>query len=66
MVARLRAKPGGEAIDVTIGDFATADTGRTFALAYPVFNTIGNLMTQDAQVACFETSPGSSRPAAAS
>jgi SAM-dependent methyltransferase len=54
MVARLRAKPGGEAIDVTIGDFATADPGRPFALAYLVFNTIGNLMTQDAQVACFE------------
>jgi SAM-dependent methyltransferase len=54
MVARLRAKPGGEEIGVTIGDFASAKADGTFALVYLVFNTIGNLMTQDAQVACFE------------
>jgi hypothetical protein len=38
---------------VAIGDFATTRAGGTFALAYLVFNTIGNLTTQDAQVACF-------------
>src|SRR5262249_28996245 len=54
MVARLRAKPGAEAITVTIGDFATARVEGTFALAYVVFNTMGNLTTQDDQVACFE------------
>ncbi|MEV4320500.1 class I SAM-dependent methyltransferase [Actinocrispum sp. NPDC049592] len=54
MVARMRAKPGGERIGVTIGDFATVQVGRTFRLAYLVFNTIGNLTTQDAQVACFQ------------
>jgi SAM-dependent methyltransferase len=54
MVARLRAKPGGEEIPVAIGDFATTRPGRTFSLAYLVFNTIGNLVTQDEQVACFE------------
>jgi len=53
MVARLRAKPGGEDIDVTIGDFATTTVDGTFALAYLVFNTILNLTTQAAQVACF-------------
>ena len=53
MVARLRAKPGGEEIDVAIGDFATTRVGRTFALAYLVFNTIMNLTTQDEQIACF-------------
>ena len=53
MVARLRAKPGGEAIGVTIGDFATARVDGTFSLVYLVFNTINNLTTQDAQVACF-------------
>jgi SAM-dependent methyltransferase len=53
MVARLRAKPGGEAIGVTIGDFATARADGTFAVAYLVFNTIMNLTTQAAQVACF-------------
>ena len=53
MVARLRAKPGGDAIPVTIGDFATTRVPGEFALAYLVFNTISNLTTQDAQVACF-------------
>jgi SAM-dependent methyltransferase len=53
MVARLRAKRGGEGIGVTIGDFSTVRVGETFRLAYLVFNTINNLTTQAAQVACF-------------
>src|SRR5688572_9380551 len=53
MVARLRAKPGGEDIGVTIGDFATTTVDGTFSVAYLVFNTIMNLTTQAAQVACF-------------
>jgi SAM-dependent methyltransferase len=54
MAARLRAKPGGEGIRVTIGDVATAKVDGTFRLAYLVFNTIMNLTTQAAQVACFQ------------
>jgi SAM-dependent methyltransferase len=54
MVARLRAKPGAEKIDVTMGDFATTRVDGTFAVAYLVYNTIQNLTTQDAQVACFQ------------
>jgi len=53
MVARLRAKPGGDAIGVTVGDFATTAVDETFALAYLVFNTIMNITTQADQVACF-------------
>jgi SAM-dependent methyltransferase len=53
MAARLRAKPGGDAIGVSIGDFATTTVDGTFSVAYLVFNTIMNLMTQAAQVACF-------------
>ena len=53
MAARLRAKPGGEEIGVTIGDFATTSVDGTFSVAYVVFNTIMNLTTQAAQVACF-------------
>jgi SAM-dependent methyltransferase len=53
MGARLRARPGGGAIGVTIGDFATTRVGRTFSVGYLVFNTIMNLTTQSAQVACF-------------
>ncbi|RGC69099.1 Cypemycin methyltransferase [Micromonospora sp. MW-13] len=55
MVARLRAKPGGDAIGVTIGDFATTRVAGTFSLAYLVYNTIMNLTSQAEQVACFRT-----------
>jgi SAM-dependent methyltransferase len=53
MAARLRVKPGGETIAVTIGDMATTRVAGTFAVAYLVFNTINNLTTQAAQAACF-------------
>ena len=53
MAAKLRAKPGSEAIGVTIGDFSTTSVDGTFSVAYLVFNTIMNLTTQAAQVACF-------------
>jgi SAM-dependent methyltransferase len=53
MVAELRGKPGAEAIEVTIGDFATARVEGSFRLAYLVYNTIMNLTTQDEQVQCF-------------
>jgi SAM-dependent methyltransferase len=54
MVARLRAKEGAEEIGVTIGDFATTTVAGTFTVAYLIFNTIMNLTSQDAQVACFQ------------
>src|SRR5262245_37713546 len=46
MVEQLRAKPGGDRIGVTIGDFATARVEGAFRVAYLVFNTIMNLTTQ--------------------
>jgi hypothetical protein len=40
---------------VTMGDMASADAPRRdYRLAFLVFNTIGNLLTQDDQVRCFE------------
>src|SRR5262249_21024714 len=53
MVARLRAKPGGDDVGVTIGDFSTTTVEGTFTVAYLVFNTIMNVHTQAGQVACF-------------
>ena len=53
MVAHLREKPGGQEIGVTIGDFSTTTVDGSFTLVYVVFNTIMNLTTQAAQVACF-------------
>jgi SAM-dependent methyltransferase len=53
MVAQLRSKPGGDAIPVTIGDMTTTQVEGTFSLVYLLYNTIGNVETQDRQVACF-------------
>src|SRR6185437_14472874 len=53
MVAQLRRKPGGADIPVAMGDFATTRVEGAFSLVYLVFNTIGNLTSQDAQIACF-------------
>jgi len=54
MVDLLRAKPGGERIDVTIGDFADVDVPGRYGLVFVCFNTIFGLLTQDDQVRCFE------------
>lgn len=54
MVAQLRAKPGGDRISVTIGDFADVAVDGVYKLIYVVFNTFHNLLTQDDQVRCFQ------------
>ncbi len=54
MVARLRAKPGGDQISVTMGDFAEVPVPGAYRLIFVVFNTLFNLLTQDDQVRCFE------------
>jgi SAM-dependent methyltransferase len=53
MAAQLKKKPGSEAIDVAIGDMTSTRVDGTFRLVYLVFNTIGNLLSQDEQVDCF-------------
>ena len=53
MVEQLRAKPGAEAVSVTIGDMTTTRVTGTFELVYLVANTIMNVTTQDEQVAVF-------------
>ncbi len=53
MVARLRAKPGGERIPVTIGDLAEVPVEGSFGLVFVVFNTFFALTTQEAQCALF-------------
>jgi len=54
MAARLRAKPGGESVPVTIGDFTGVPAEGQFELIFVAFNTFFVLMTQDAQVQCFQ------------
>ncbi len=53
MVERMRAKPGGDAIPVTIGDMADVAVEGEFALVFVVFNTFFQLYSQEAQVRCF-------------
>jgi SAM-dependent methyltransferase len=55
MVERLRAKPDGEALAVTFGDFAEVPVEGEFALVYVVFNTFFALLTQEEQVRCFQS-----------
>ena len=54
MVAKLREKPGGEEIPVTIGDFADVGVDGRYPLVYLVFNTLFALPSQDDQVRCFQ------------
>ena len=54
MVEQLHAKPGGDNIDVAIGDMSTTQVPGKYSLVYLVFNTIFNLLTQDEQIRCFE------------
>jgi SAM-dependent methyltransferase len=62
MVAQLRKKLGGAEIPIAIGDFATTSAGGRFSLVYLVFNTIMNLTSQEAQVACFRNAAAHLEP----
>lgn len=53
MIARLRAKPGGAGIAVTMGDMADVPVTGTYRLVFLIYNTLFNLLTQDDQVRCF-------------
>ena len=53
MVEKLRTKPGGEILPVSIGDFADVGVGGSFSLVYVVFNTFFGLLSQEEQVRCF-------------
>ena len=55
MVAKLRAKPGGADIPVTMGDFAGVPVEGDYRLIYIPFNTFFGLLTQEDQVRCFRS-----------
>ncbi|MGH2718418.1 MAG: class I SAM-dependent DNA methyltransferase [Actinomycetota bacterium] len=55
MVAQLRAKPGGQAIPVTIGDFTSLPDGASYAVIFVAFNTFFALPDQDAQLRCLQS-----------
>jgi SAM-dependent methyltransferase len=53
MVRQLRHKVDEATIPVVVGDMATTRVPGEFALVFLVYNTLGNLRTQQEQVACF-------------
>jgi SAM-dependent methyltransferase len=55
MVAKLRGKPGGDAIPVTIGDFVDVGVDGTFDLIFVAFNTFFALTSQEEQIRCFHS-----------
>jgi len=62
MVEQLRAKPGGAALPITIGDMAEVPVDGDFALVFVVFNTFFQLYSQDAQLRCFANVAAHLRP----
>lgn len=54
MVAKLREKPGGDRIQVTMGDFADVGVPGRYPLVVLVFNTLFALDTQEEQIRCFQ------------
>jgi SAM-dependent methyltransferase len=53
MAEQLRAKPGADAVGMTVGDMTTTRVTGTFKLVYVVANSIMNVTTQEDQVAVF-------------
>ena len=61
MLAKLGEKAGDD-VDTVLGDFATTVVEGRFRLVYLAFNTVMNLTTQDAQVACFRNAAAHLEP----
>lgn len=53
MIAVMRAKPGGDAIPVSVGDMADVDVTGPYPLVYLVYNTLFNLTGEGRQEDCF-------------
>jgi len=54
MLAKLRSRPGGERVSVTLGDMSDVGVDGTYPLIYVVFNSLFNVPSQDGQARCFE------------
>src|ERR1035441_5828286 len=61
MVDRMREKLDGEKVDVFIGDMTRVDTGSQYGLVYLVYNTIGNLLSQDESCSRFQDPAGTAK-----
>jgi SAM-dependent methyltransferase len=52
MAAKLREKPGGELVHVTVGDIADADVDGVFRVVLAIGDTLNLLATQEEQIGC--------------
>ncbi len=62
MIAKLRSKPGGADVAVTIGDFSSVMLDEAFAVTFVAFNTFFNLFAAEDQVRCFRNVASMLRP----
>lgn len=62
MIGRLREKVDERTLPVVHGDMATTRVDGEFRLVYLVFNTISNLLRQEAQVECFRNAAAHLEP----
>ena len=53
MLEQLAAKPGGSAVQTSLGDMADDLPAGQFSLAFIAYNTIWNLLTEQRQRSCF-------------
>jgi SAM-dependent methyltransferase len=53
MIAKLRERPGGDRVTVSVGNFADVAVEGEFSLIFVVFNTFPALVAQEEQVRCF-------------
>jgi SAM-dependent methyltransferase len=58
MLAKLRAKPGGDHVRVVVGDMVEVSVGASYSLVFAVFNTLFALVSQEEQVRCFANVAG--------
>ena len=65
MLDRLRAKPGADAVDATLGDMVDGLPDGPFSLVFVAYNTFFNLLTEDRQQACLHAVADRLRPGGA-
>lgn len=58
MIAKLRQKPGGDKVDVTIGDYRSTQTGGRYAVVLLAFNGIFDPRGREAQRDIFRNAAG--------
>jgi hypothetical protein len=62
MLSKLRAKPGGENLPVTVGNFADVPVDGQYSFICVLFNTFLALLTQGEQILCFQNVAKQFRP----